>query len=279
MSIFKRSGGGFLNGVEGVITSYKFAAREFISEKTGNPYTKLSVELVVLPDGAEEGVQQFLDAGFFRPAKQAISEDGLTLQAINDDGDVEDLERSPWGYASDSEFVQFMVSLVEAGFPEQEFGVGANFEALIGTRVRFARKVDEKATKERGKRKGKDGKEYNRDVLLVEAVLGRAEVKKGGAKKAAAKTAAPKATGAKAAAKKTAPDTSAVDGVVAALVAEKEVPYKGLGGAFVRYALKAGIAQEDRKAIQATLLDEAYLNDATERGIIVFDGTTVAAAV
>jgi hypothetical protein len=273
LGIFKKSGGGFLNGVEGTIESYKFATKEFTSRKTGNEYTKLSVELVVTPDGAEDSVQQFLDAGFFYPDNQAVSEDGLTLQAINDDGDVVDAD-SPV-LREDSEFGQFVGSMIAAGFPEEELGVGVNFEPILGARVRFVRKVDEEATKKLGKRKGKDGKEYNRDLLLVDAVLGRAEQKAKGKAKAAPKTAA------KGAKKAAAAGTDQLDAILIAVVEDSKsgsVEQKNLAGAFVRHALKNGIAQEDRKALQAQIVDAAYLEDAAARGIVAYDGTTVSAA-
>jgi GrpB-like predicted nucleotidyltransferase (UPF0157 family) len=286
VALFKKSGGGFLNGVEGVINSLTFKTKEFISKKTKQPYSKLSAEILVTPDGAEEPVQQFVDAGFFYPDNMAISEDGKTLMGIDDDANVVELDETP--LRDDTEFAKLILSLVEAGFPEELLGIGVNYSPVEGVRVRFKRVVDEEGTKTLGKRKSKDGKkEYNRDFLLIDALLAMPEAgAKGakGAKKTAAPKAAAKTAGAKAGAKKTAPvanDTDRADEVVTAMLADAKdgvIERKSIGSVFVRYALKNGVTQEDRKVIQAQLTSEEYLTDAQERGVLVLTDTQIAAA-
>jgi hypothetical protein len=287
VALFKKSGGGFLNGVEGVINSLTFKTKEFVSKKTKKEFHKLSAEILVTPDGAEEPVQQFVDAGFFYPDNMAISEDGKTLQGLDDDANVIDLEETP--LRDDTEFAKLIMSLVEAGFPEELLGIGVNYEPVEGVRVRFKRVVDEEGTKQFGKRKSKDGKkEYNRDFLLIDALLAMPET---GAKKGAKKTAAPKAgtkaTAAKTGAKKTAApaaaesDSARADEVITGMLADAKgnvIERKSIGAAFVRYALKNGVTQDERKELQPVLVSEEYLTDAETRGVLVLTETQVAAA-
>jgi hypothetical protein len=59
--------------------------------------------------------------------------------------------------------------LVKAGFPESSLPEDAiNFEAIIGTRVRFVQVIDEAAKKKGLKQKAKNGKEYDRTRPSVE---------------------------------------------------------------------------------------------------------------
>jgi len=162
-SSFKK-GGGFLNGVDGVIESYQFTD-EFNGEPfkagknpaTGKPrFHSLNCLLGVKVDGAEETVYTTLFVGGFDDF--TISDDGLTLTP-NEDG-----RELGAGVA----FTTLIASLCKAGFPEENLPEDEiNFEAIIGTRVRFEQVTNEEATKKLGKRKGKDGKEFNRQDLVI----------------------------------------------------------------------------------------------------------------
>ena len=57
---FRKSGGGFLNGVAGTIVGVKFDSKAWESAK-GAEYSTLSVELSIKQDGADEAVSQFPD--------------------------------------------------------------------------------------------------------------------------------------------------------------------------------------------------------------------------
>lgn len=167
-STFKK-GGGFLNDVDGVITGYQFTdefnGKPFAAGK--NPVTKkdrfhaLYFVLSARVDGAEEDVTTTLFAG--GADDYEVSDDGLTVTP-NEDGN---------GLGFNTALGKFITSLCEAGFPEDELPADEiNYEAIIGRRVRFKQRTNEDDTKKLGKRKGKDGKEYNRQDLIVEAYYG-----------------------------------------------------------------------------------------------------------
>ena len=167
-----RKGGGFLNGVDAVITGYQFTD-EFNGEpfRPGkDPKTKkerfhaLYYVLSARVDGADEDVTTTLFVG--GADDWEVSEDGYVISPTEDGRQL----------GGGTSFAKLLNSLVQPldgnpGFPEdrlpdEEF----DFRPIIGTRVRFVQRKDEEATKKLGKRKGKDGKEYDRQDLLVETV-------------------------------------------------------------------------------------------------------------
>lgn len=163
-SSFKK-GGGFLNNVDGVITGYEFTT-EFPGgnkqKKGKNPdFTPLYMILSARVDGADEDVQTTLNAG--NADNFEISDEGLTLVPVEEGFEL----------SANSGVGKFITSLVEAGFPETNLPEDEiNFEAIIGTRVRFVQETNVEATKKYGKRKSKDGKrEYDRQDLKVSNVL------------------------------------------------------------------------------------------------------------
>jgi hypothetical protein len=281
-----KGGGGFLNDVTAVIAGHRFESKEW--QGKNGPYYKLSCELQIVQDGATVPVKQFLDAGFFYPENQSISADGLTLSSDRD-GVMLD---------ADTEFARFIDSL-ETVAPELAKAFEAsnyrNFTAMNGSRVTFKRVIDEEATKKFGKRKGKDkdgnDAEFNRDNLLVGAYVGKVDVKGGGSKPAAAKTT--KATASKpASAPATTPaapaatvDTARLDEVMTLVLADapnSTIARTNLNSTIVRFAQSKrhgtnGDAQMDpaeREAIRTALTD-AYLQDATARGALKFDGKQI----
>jgi hypothetical protein len=245
---FRKAGGagGYLHGVAGTIVGYSFDAKEWISKKTKNPYTTLSVRLDILQDGAEKPVPQFLQGGFIYD-NQTISDDGQTLDSDDDKAIIQE----------DSEIARFLVSAVEAGLGEDVIQEDLrNLSGLVNRRFTFKRVVDEEGTAQFGKKKSvskKDGKEYenNRDFLLVGEYHGLVEPVKKGSKKAAAT--APKSTAAKGgkangAAKNAEADAliEQAEGVLLSILADagKPVDRTGLSSKVVKYSTENPFSED-----------------------------------
>lgn len=208
-STFKR-GGGFLNGVDGVITSYRFTDQspskdgpvDFKPGKHKGPDGKLKdnfhslyFELHARADGAKEEVQTSLFAGGYDDYE--VSEDGLTL--TSPDG-------GPVSIGASTAAGIFITSIVEAGFDENEFDedeTTANFEPIVGKRYRFVQRRNDEATKKLGKRVDKKtGKAYDRNDLVVDQYYGPVE-------ETVTPTARPTTAASKPSASKAAPTSSA----------------------------------------------------------------------
>lgn len=284
-------GGGFLNGVAGVLVDYTFKVDKTGVTKKGEPWSTVSVELLVQPDGGEV-VKQFADLGFVY-GENAISKDGKSITAAKYqlDGDT------TWG--------EFVISLFEGEgnrLPEELWDateLGRNYAAVMGTRVTFARLIDEARTFERGiyhyekkhgtgsakkaereavieagKRPGKKGtpaesQRFMLDKLLVADVLAGPTAKAGKATKAAAKAtvAAPVV------------DVDAVLTAVLGAAADKTIEKGKLGVAVLRYTVSNKFAKDAQDAVRKQIGDDAYLADAEKRKLIIIDGTTIALAV
>lgn len=263
MGNWKTGGGGFLNGVDGVIAGYAFESKDWPAKKKGGEgYTTLSAELLVLQDGAKEPVKQFLQAGFLHD-DVTISDDGLTLESENDAPII----------LGDSDFAKFIDSLEAPASGDLKFTAFEgteyrNFEAMVGTRVTFKKVVDVEATEKFGKRVAKTGKskgkEFNRDFLAVERILALPDGKK-------AKKVAKPATG-----KKTPPPVEADDdapdakGALLAMLKEakgKTIAVAQLSSAAVKYALSNDIEGDDREALREAVIDTDFL--ATEDGWVL----------
>jgi hypothetical protein len=293
MGMWKTGGGGFLHNEDATIVGYKFDTKEWESKGKGKDgYSTLSVELLVKRDNVDEPVKQFLPAGFFYPETQSISKDGLTIEQ---DGDGAAIQKSP--------FTAFIDSLIASGFDGSRFPEnGRNFEAMVGTRVTFVKAIDTEAQMAAGKKKlgakandsteegrkaimdagrrvdPKDKKKsYNRDMLLVSAVLGSVEVKGGkgkGTTKAAPK-AEPKAEKT-AAAPKASDLTKQADGLLVDFLANnkgKPLPKAKLGNLVIRASVDqdAPIDKKTREALIELMESDEYLNAAAERGVIAYD--------
>ena len=166
-SSFKKSGG-FLNGVDGVISGYQFTDEfngvAFVAGK--DPKTKkerfhsLYTVLSVRVDGADEDVTTTLFTGGADDFE--VTDDGHTLSPIEEGREL----------GANTPFAKLVVSLVEAGFPESNLPEDViNFESIIGTRARFEQRVNVEDTKKLGKRKDKKtGKEYERQDLVITQV-------------------------------------------------------------------------------------------------------------
>jgi hypothetical protein len=177
---FKKGSGGFLDGVDGVITDYIFTD-EFNGEpfKPGkDPKTKkdkfhaLYFLLSAKPDGAEDSVTTTLFAGGADDFR--ISDDGKTIwDAEYETQEDADAQESTRQLGANTALGKFVTSLVDAGFPIANLSdaQSTNFEPIIGSRVRFVQRVNVEDTKKLGKKVDKKTKkEYDRKDLLIDQV-------------------------------------------------------------------------------------------------------------
>ncbi len=195
-SSFKK-GGGFLDGVDVIITGYKFTdefnGQPFVAGKIkgndGKPMDKphtLNCLLSVRVEGADEDTTTTLKVAK-NFADWEVSEDGLTVTPVGEAT-----------LAAGTQFFKLIDSLCQAGFDDTQLSDDAiNYEPIIGQRVRFVQRVDEERTKKYGQKIDKKTKKgYDRKDLVVDQYYGAAELpsakpaKKGTAVKAAAKPAA-----------------------------------------------------------------------------------------
>lgn len=254
MGMFRKQGGG---GVTGVITAVTFDIKDWPGKNGKQAYSTLSANVKLQADGATEAADRFLNAGFVYEG-MSVSEDGTTLLNEAEGAIIQE----------DTEFARFIGSAIEKGVPESDLDeTGRTFTGLVGYRVTLINEVDAEATKQFGKRKGKDGKEYNRTETRVSEVFGKEAVK--GAKKSASKPAA------KVAAKSDSPavDTETADVVLGELLSiapNKTIERGGLNAAMVKYAIKNGLKSPERDALRNTLMDTDYLAGAVGRGLISY---------
>lgn len=273
MGLFRKQGGGFLNGVNGRIESVKFDSKEFDGAK--GPYHKLSAELVIAQDGAEETVQQFLDAGFIYPDRdEAVSGDGSTLEGgaqVNPDSEFGLLVKS------------FITNgnIAETEFPED----GSNFDLLTTYRVTFGKELNKDRQMAAGRKKlgikdskgfsakGKEYSEqeildagkrqdqkdkkkfYNHDRLVVTAVLGGADAKP----TKAGKVNASKPNG-KAQAEEADYTEQADEMLLSLLEASKDgvIKVSSLGSLVVKKSLEDDIEDEVSEGIRGLFADTEY---------------------
>lgn len=277
MSLFKKAGGGFLNGVNGIIESYKLEEKEW--GEGDDAYRTLTVQLLVKQDGAEEAVQQFLPAGFLYEG-QTVSDDQQSIEV------ADDAQGGPF-VREDSEFGRFLASAIANGIPEDAFPEdGSNFEAMVGYRVTFIKELNKQRQMAAGKKKlGKakaaaaseedimkagrrqdksdKTKFYNHDMLLVSAVLGKGE-EKAAAKgaKATTKAAAKPATASKKAPKDAEEDFEAADALLLELLAvakDKTINRGTLNSLIIRKSLEDDMEDGVRDGFRKQLVNEDYL--------------------
>ena len=187
-----RRGGGFLNEVDAVIRDYQWT-----DEFNGEPFKPGKFKR---PDG--KAVDRPHSLNFFLSARvEGATEDTtVTLKAapdfdnfeVSEDGHVlTSADGGECSLSANSQVGKFITSLCEAGaiegtFSEAELSDDPNsvdVTPIIGLRVRFRQRnysaEELEAVKRLGapeKRKGKDGKEYSRQTLVVDQVYEREEV-------------------------------------------------------------------------------------------------------
>ena len=183
-SAFKQGGGGSFNGVDGKITGYEFSTSHPFSDSASNDYVYAAVTAAI--DGSDEDQTTAFLVG--NADDFEIEDDGHTLVPVDPDG----------GLRANSPFSKFVVSMITGGFPESSLPEDRiNFEAFIGSRVRFVQVNDVDAqgnVKMRKAKKGKfKGKEFPQTHTEVSSVIELPGAKKGGTKAAAASSKSKKA--------------------------------------------------------------------------------------
>jgi hypothetical protein len=267
-SQFKR-GGGFLNGVDGVITGYRFTDEfngvAFVpGKKAGSKDEKfhtLFCEVSVRVDGATEDVNQHLFVGGYDDYE--ISEDGLTLT---------DPSGGECNIGEKTGAAIFFKSVVDGGFPEDRLSDDpntVNFEPIIGSRVKFVQRKDEESTRKLGKRLDKKtGKSYDRTNLVVDTVYETPDA----APKAAAKAAPAKG-------KAAAPAVIDIDSIAGQAVVEivtrlgKPTEIK----AFTMESLKSSVlktaeAKPHVTAIRKRIMEAEFLTSLAEAEGVEYEG-------
>lgn len=129
---WKQKGGGF----NGILKSLTFETKDWESENAKDgEYTTLTAKLSILKDGADEPIDQFVNAGFLYDG-QGISKNGKTLTDKNSDD-------SPI-IAGDTNFARLLDTYEEAGGDTASFEKNflRNFEVLEGQRFAFRNELD-----------------------------------------------------------------------------------------------------------------------------------------
>lgn len=174
-SAFKQGGGGSFNGVDGCITGYEFSTSHPFSDSASSDYIYAAVTAAI--DGSEDDQTTAFLVG--NADDFEIEDDGHTLTPVDPDG----------GLRANSPFGKFVVSMITGGFPESSLPEDKiNFEAFIGSRVRFVQVNDTDAqgnVKMRKAKKGKfKGKEFPQTHTEVSTVIELPGAKKSGTKAA-----------------------------------------------------------------------------------------------
>lgn len=140
-SSFKKGGGGFWSNVDAKITGIEFTTDPPFKNDGKYIYAILSA----LVDGAEEDST----SSFFVGSVDDWEIDGTTLIPASEDQQVG--ANTGWG--------KFIASMTENNFPEDRLPEDEfNWDAIVGTRVRFIKQDNEDMKGK--KRKAKNGKEY-----------------------------------------------------------------------------------------------------------------------
>jgi hypothetical protein len=167
MDRFKKRGG-FLNGVDGVLTGYEWTTEApggggGAKKKKGSDFISLFCRISVRVDGADEDIQTSLFAG--DGSAFEIEDDGALLSPLSDDSAL--FEGTNW--------YRLLASAIEHGFPESaidpEVATNGNMKAMVGGRYTFTQMVDEAAKAKGLVRTAKNGKTYPYQYTAISAVL------------------------------------------------------------------------------------------------------------
>lgn len=166
MAKWRQKGGGYIGKIESV--TFEDKTWESENAKDG-AYRTGTAKLMVLKDGADEAIAQYLPVGFFYDG-QGVSKDGKTLTDKNSkDAPIID---------GGSNFARFIDTLEDAGFDTSAFEATnyRNFEALEGKRIEFKNEIDLDRQMASGRKKlgikkagsltGKGGKTYTEAEVM-----------------------------------------------------------------------------------------------------------------
>jgi hypothetical protein len=161
MSKLFRTGGGFLNGVAGTITG----VRTFAEASKSSEFSKLMVQLSIRQDGADVDVSPW--PFFAGSAEGCTFNDGPSFESDNDD----------FRLGGKTDWSGFLIPMLALSPELEDRLTPTDYSGLIGVRCQFVQETDVEKTKQFGKQKGKEGKEYDRKNLRVESVLDLPTVK------------------------------------------------------------------------------------------------------
>lgn len=273
-----KTGGGFLNGVDGVIVNYEFSdefnGKAFVpgkDPKTGKEFFHgLFVKLTVRVDGATEDTPTTLRVG--DADKFAISDEGHTITPVEDG----------FALAASQTWPIFLASwekAAETGAENESYEPGVyNYEGIIGSRCRFEQQPLSAAEIARMKakglattRKGKvgtanAGKEFPITNLVVTQVYELASVAKAAPAKAAGKAKAGKVAAAPAAEEV---DIVALSGATLAEIVKKAGGSIEVGKIGVQVLTTASLKGNTAKpAVREFLTDLGNIAAITEDGVL-----------
>lgn len=181
-------GGGFLDGVDAVVESAIFENYDY-NGKIDKPVVACHL---TLNDGNTKH-EQYWSVG------------NTDIWGIVDHGNqIENIRNEP--LRKSSNMAELVASLVTAGFDFNKLDT-QGIKSLIGLNCTWGQKVQESRGGISSKRVGKDGKEYDRTVLIVTKILGQST----GASAAAPSAAGKPSTGAP-------PSSDTVDAAIATII-------------------------------------------------------------
>jgi hypothetical protein len=262
-------GGGLFTG-DGTLGQFVFSAIAPGAKKAGE---WAYVVLAFKADGKEKEDTQHL---FLGGVKQYEFEEGGTEAFSIDEKTGERKTKSRIGKNTGAgKFFRSLVTAADAAgvnidsvLPDIDAGEALDFSALNGARVGLAQDVDEKATKDLGKKTGSDGVERDRTNTVVETVY---ELGEGNAKPAAKGAAKGKAK-----VEDTTVRDAADEFVQGQIAAAQKADKKNKRGevatsTFKMAVLRSNIDKSIKDDVQKMLKDEAYYADAVERGVFAYD--------
>lgn len=270
-------GGGFLNGVDGVIVNYEFTdefngkAYDPTPVKGKVPFHSLFSKLSVRVDGATEDTTTTLFVG--DADKFAVTDEGHTITPVEDGYRM-------GGSTSWSKLISSWEKAAETGAENESYDEGVyNYEGIIGSRARFEQQNYSAAELARLKAAGKPtervgkpgtpsaGKKFPLQDVVVTQVYELAAAVKAAPKAAAGKVAAGKKAAAAAPVQEV--DIVALAGVALAEIVKKAGGTIQTGKIGVQVLLAPSLKGNSAKnAVREFLTDDSNIQAITEDGVL-----------
>jgi hypothetical protein len=254
-----KTGGGFWNGVDGVLQGYEFTNIGPSKDGKGDATEWVYLVPKMLVDGAKVITTQHLFMGALD--RYAISDDGQTVTSSDD---------RPATVGGTTPAGRFLTTLIdcepkaESLLPDLEAGEPINLSGIVGTRLRLEQEKDEKGTQKRGKRLDAAGKPtYDRTNTIVTRVYA---LPNGAASRQTASTS--KQNG------QTTIDEIAAAAIIAALTKAKDqtLPKAKLMVPVLQFIGGDISRKQHQQAVQKRITEDTFL--ATIEGV-TFDGTSL----